>query len=241
MRLAWARYYDPKLENPRAYFAERIKVVAPEVVADLRESVWPIYASQEERGHLLSWEWLQEAKAYPRLAQQVRPLEDAIISWAERYHLGREFWTVDAEWVYDAALDTLDRWELEPEALETAYFGSRRIGWDAEALETPPSPPAYDPVFDEKTEYLERVKRYMDEVERQARLVKAVDKENLQHVDWVVRYQVQGWSHAAIRDEYPKDEIELYDTSNISKSLRDTARSLGLKLRPHAPGGRPTV
>ena len=59
------------------------------------------------------------------------------------------------------------------------------------------------------------------------------------HFEWLVRYQVQGWSHSQILQAYPKNESELYEPPGISYGINNAAKLIGLTVRPPDSGGRP--
>jgi hypothetical protein len=54
------------------------------------------------------------------------------------------------------------------------------------------------------------------------------------HYEWLVRYQIQGWSHAQIAKEYTST------SKAVSLGLRSASAELRIRLRQPAKGGRPS-
>jgi hypothetical protein len=60
--------------------------------------------------------------------------------------------------------------------------------------------------------------------------IEGQEKRNIEHFQWLVRYQIQGWSIKEIADKYSSlDKIVSEDV--VNKALHNTAKLVGLKLR----------
>jgi hypothetical protein len=60
--------------------------------------------------------------------------------------------------------------------------------------------------------------------------VERKEKRNLEYFQWLVRYQIQGWSAKEISDHYSKGE-KLISEDAVSKALHHAALLDGFKLR----------
>ncbi|WP_434578169.1 hypothetical protein [Thermoanaerobacterium thermosaccharolyticum] len=81
--------------------------------------------------------------------------------------------------------------------------------------------------------YKELYKKRTEEFLKQNNFVKGKEKQEDEHFEWFVRYQIQGWSKEKIAKEY-------YVTrQNVSNAIKEIANLVGLKPRPASKGGRP--
>ncbi len=95
-------------------------------------------------------------------------------------------------------------------------------------------PPRWRPDDETEEDYRKRVDSYIIQIgvsaEREG-WSKAPEKRNLEHLEWLARYQVAGWTEAKIAEHY-QDENGSPEVPAVSRALTDTARLIGLTLRP---------
>ncbi len=86
--------------------------------------------------------------------------------------------------------------------------------------------------------------RYLDRLECLAKergLKPTPEKRALTHFDWLALYQVKGWRPAKIADWYHEINEKGAEVSAIRMALQETARLIGLPLRPSRRGRPPTT
>lgn len=173
--------------------------------------------------------------------QQLEPLRTALRRWANEHHL-------NIDWILFAARDTLGQWQFQgpPERLSwhypfvIAYVGNQHKfsfqprGWAPEA-ETRAEATARL-----RTEFSQYLAKYLDGVERilsdspgwrRTPAKRGSASEN--HFEWLVRYQVCGWSKSTLA----RDHHASFDT--VDDALKRTAALIGIPLRP-GKRGRPS-
>ncbi|WP_171644243.1 hypothetical protein [Paenibacillus phytorum] len=69
--------------------------------------------------------------------------------------------------------------------------------------------------------------------------IKSKEKRNLEHFEWLVRFQVQCWSLKEIADYYSEESNEILSEDTISRGIKSTAELIYLILRPGNKPGRP--
>jgi hypothetical protein len=74
--------------------------------------------------------------------------------------------------------------------------------------------------------YRSRTEAYMERLG----YIEGKEKRNLEHFEWLVRYQIQEWEIRNIADHYSKKN-KVIGEDTIQKALKNTAVSVGLKLR----------
>jgi hypothetical protein len=252
-----AEFYNPDdpeslpVQHCRLAFLARIESVAPEVLQSLHDDVLPAYvawaAATPDRN--FRWSTIQgfasTLNSRPpevvthALAQlggaDPRPLVGAMQAWASRYNL------LD-EWMVDDALETVRRWAMYPPS---------RLQWGADGW------PVIEPDFPSLTltweagsmtwaafeRYAhEALRRYRTEVNAVAagyglprspemNAPRRTNDPGL-HFEWLVRYQVQGWTHEAIAKHYRRSWDPVKRTSpSVASALRKTAKLIGLTPR----------
>lgn len=105
-------------------------------------------------------------------------------------------------------------------------FGYNGYGWDPRMYTWNEFEKKLDAAFEKyKKLYRARTENFM----RENGYVEGKEKRNLEHFDWLVRYQIQGWGIGEIADYYSANgKIITEDT--ISKALRNTANLVGFQL-----------
>jgi hypothetical protein len=236
-----------------------VEELSPEVLASLRASVLPTYAEIWTTGansakcpDRSGWETSQAiimGGAFPHLA----PVTSALQKWATDFHL-------TDPWLIDLALFTLNTWTRYPEVLELepAAFQMPPSGHhDTKGIE-PPHLPMWRPTLESWADYEARTRAWF---EATLRTYKRETKEYAAsrgihptpqkrprgsddvslHFEWLVRYQVQGWSFAKIAAHYDKGfenvsktrgHVEHSGARQVSRAVRETADYLRLRLRP---------
>jgi len=178
-------------------------------------------------------------------------LAESLLGWAQRHRL-------TDRWLLDATLRNLGDWSTKEscgEALRWQYpccYGtvqdSGRVvvsGIGVEILAGPDlavQPPVYFPATETRATYLSRVRLYCEITENVVEgqgFKPSRKKRNSKHLDWLVRYQIQNWSHRKIADHHGAKQT-LTETA-IGKALHQTADLIGITLRsPHKGGRRPS-
>ena len=223
----------------RLGFLQAVEDVAPHVVAKLRGDVGPPYAHLAK--HLAetgSHPWHRSLRGITTAPDRRAKLEaagwdegvarvtlqetvlDALTAWAERYHLHRD------PWILDHALRHL--W-AEYRRGEPMPLGT--VGPSVTFRYAPgPAPPEYEPPYETRAAYLERVEAYVQAVQGAYRESGWEDTPHRPHgwthVRWTVRHQCLG---------LPYDECSRADPSNVRKAIQAVSELLPLTLRP-APG-----
>lgn len=100
-------------------------------------------------------------------------------------------------------------------------------GWDPRTTTWSDFEKSMDSAYKKyKKLYKERTKSYMAE----NGYVEGTQKRNKEHFEWLVRYQIQGWSIQEIADFYSTEKKTLAEDT-IRKGLSATAKVLDLKIR----------
>jgi hypothetical protein len=200
---------------------------------------------------LNDWPSLCEGAAH---LEYVAELRDSVQRWAEQHNL-------TDPWLLDTILTNLCMWARSSDrhqALDWMYPGGLMIskkskgakgvslimgspgGVYIESRAPDESPRPYDPAVETRSEYFESLKPYLD---RQEAIMgslygfhKTKAKRNRAHFEWLVRYQIQGWSHRKIADAY-SDKTLTEDA--IGKAIRKTSKLVGLTVRQPGKAGRP--
>ncbi|MNW49377.1 hypothetical protein D3C74_267920 [compost metagenome] len=69
--------------------------------------------------------------------------------------------------------------------------------------------------------------------------IKAKDKRNLEHFEWLVRYQVQNWSLKKIADYYSAQNDSVVNEDTVWRGVKNTSELVLLSLRESNKAGRP--
>ena len=191
----------------RLGYLQAVEDVAPHIAAKLREDVGPPYAHladhlAETRSHPLHRSLRGITTAPDRRAKleaagwdegvtRVNLQEavlDALTAWAEPYHLHRD------PWILDHALRHL--WaEYRNRKKEPVPLGT--VGPSVTfRYARGPAPPEYEPPYETRAAYLERVGEYVQAVEGAYRESGWEDTPNRphgrMHLRWLARFQVNG-------------------------------------------------
>lgn len=228
-------------------FLSEIEKRFPTVLEDLEEKVLPIFeriVGKEAK--------LEDAKALLESASG-EPLQKALREWSAQFNL-------DANWMRDVALETIHTWlsysqypkrsfafftipwsELSEEEMRFEFV---HPGWDPtmvtwqEALndEEDPYHLGIRPAFEKHLkEYRKRMETLV--VNRGYHRVRHVKKKS--HIPWLVYYQLTpsaSFSAVVKHFTHPKDPVR---RENVENAVKDTAKLIGLKLKPPSKGGRP--
>jgi len=215
----------------RIIFLEALNRLVPETLEILKKEVFPYYCPLPSKwsGHLRWWHLKQAGcviggkQRYPELVD----IKKALIYWSDHFHL-------NTEWILNDALNTLFYWTILPNAnLEWLPKGSTY--WDSR-LE-PFSVGAWKPIEESERQFRDRVKAELDKYIIAAKemddLISVPDKNQMDHFEWLVYYQVQNWSHSKIANTY-------YVTrKNVSQRLDEISKLCEIPLRPYGKPGRP--
>ncbi len=167
---------------------------------------------------------------------QAATTPDDLDRWARR-------WNLRAEWITHRAIATREYWREFP-TMAGSWTPAQSLVWRAPA----PSPfvvsPGYDPEEEDRTvarkRILESVEPYLDAQEARARAAGAVAipkrPQLLDHVRWLVRFQVCGWPYARIQAD-----ARAGSRRTVELGVRNAAAMVGLDLRPpkHGPARTP--
>ncbi|MCH5460943.1 hypothetical protein [Bacillus cereus] len=106
-------------------------------------------------------------------------------------------------------------------------FGYRGYGWDPRMYSWSEFEKKLDLAYKKYKElYRERTENFMKE----NGYVEGKEKRNMDHFDWLVRYQIQEWNTKEIADYYSTNK-KVISEDTISKALHNTASLVGFKLR----------
>jgi hypothetical protein len=250
MKVGFADYYEPKsndwivVESARETFIATINTVAPEVPRELLAT-------------------LQETQANSRI-----DLKSAVLAWGERFHL-QDSWCQDVAvrtlMGWSACLRSPDRQAnrgqpLPMEGLPQLDAGSiRQVYFEILNKRPRAVPPTlqldgWRPFLQSSEDYLDRA--IADLRDQLADYVKALDERFRlsgwqsvpdrrmfgEHCEWLVKYQVLGYSHGRIADEYSGKSGRILTDNAITKAIPRAASLLRLTLRspkPLVPGSSP--
>lgn len=175
-------------------------------------------------------------------------VEDRIESWGRTWHLSDR-------WLLAIARETLQaRREIESyrDRREWIFPGWSVIapdwpdlGWDPDAdtrtLEGAPGGAGWDPTIETLEAFHARVERYILRIQQltaDAGFERVPEKKTTKHFDWLVQFQVCGYTHADIAEACGPEGVEV---ARIGEAITPLARSIGLTLRPdgrHGPRQR---
>ncbi|MFB4321621.1 hypothetical protein RB298_04685 [Priestia sp. BR_2] len=86
-----------------------------------------------------------------------------------------------------------------------------------------------------KKMYKQRAERFLVE----KGYTKAKDKRNLEHFEWLVRYQIQNWTLKEIADYYSIQNDTVVNEDTVWKAVKNTSEIVLLTLREPNKAGRP--
>lgn len=189
-----------------------------------------MYRWKVRRGRLLWTELTDDA------APELVALRDAVLAWGDR-------WRLRDDWILDVAVSTLREMYHDPTGSDS--FAEP----DFMAKATPLAPFEFRPLILESetdSEYTSAVLVALKEYCARSKEIAVIegllpvplkkkpkDTSNTDlHVEWLVRHQVQGWSHKQIAIRYGRAYNEFKGTSRtVSNAVRKTADLIGLTLR----------
>ena len=244
------------LWDARRTFLEKIEDVAPEVLNSLRDDVFPHYRQPpelleesptpvDEKHRPLAPELrnLIAGTADPKVydsSLQNEQLRTALSAWARRFNLGEA-------WVLRAATGTLAMWSLGVSyntwiypapgyffglTEEERQFAFAHPGWQPDIL-------TRDQIAANTRAAFEiHLKRYLDRIEGLAAawgLERTSEKRSRwgqdasRHFEWLVRWQVQGWTQKRLRKEFETHQ------NTIASAIKVTAGAVGLTRRSRKP------
>jgi hypothetical protein len=192
---------------------------------------WIMYRWEAWRGRTL-WSELPESSV-----EELLTLRTAILTWGDR-------WGVRDDWILDVAFLTLREAYNNP--ADRVTFAEP----DFMAMAVPGEPFKFRPWISEWETWadyeslaLVALKGYRAQAEGDAAdqgLLPASQKNTPRraknadlHFEWLVRYQVQGWSHERIASRYNRGFDSAKRTaSTVARALHSTADLIQLTLRP---------
>ncbi len=223
---------------------QAIRRVAPEVLERLRDDVLPCFEEARAESSPLTLRKVKQAD--PISDEGLVPLKRAFDGWANSFYL-------TDQWAESIAWQTLDRWIASQEARDLLQISLPSVTWippvsDADR-EFTFSDPGWDPALETKKTFVtrigdrfeERLQVYLAAVTHQFECQgweRTPEKRREDHFEWLARYQVQGWTHRMIADEYSTD-AKILGEDTVSKALNRLANRMGLTLRPPDKGGHP--
>lgn len=156
--------------------------------------------------------------------------EHLIEEWARGHQL-------DVHWIREMARDHLDAWHRDPKLLGVNL-------WPVVAAWMPSTfhiaPPRYEPAIESRKDYLRRVMEYVRQIEREyheAGFRRAPRNRDVEQLEWLVAYQVNGMSVSTLAREKLGADTEV-NRNRIHKSLTRLAGELALPLRAAGRRGR---
>lgn len=113
----------------------------------------------------------------------------------------------------------------------------------------PPLPmlPPFEPQVETREDYKRKIEpiidayieRSLERAEQEGFKPPPKKRKLEEHCEWLVRYQIQGWTHSQIADEYYENTERALGEDTIGKAVRNTAHLVKITLREPDPGGRP--
>jgi hypothetical protein len=265
---------DSDPSTPRRIFLNTVRYRAPEVLSHLRDVVAPQYAlippevkEETSRGwrlkrvanpmgwlydgeqpqvvteplpELLSWRNLERLEEkYAGTAQT----QHLLVNWAQRFRL-------NGEWVFDAALQTLYRWERDSQSRERLqwFFVPRPSVTAPLNVGAPVSftDPGWVPhieawsdyqahLLNSLTDQLAAYRATVEDLLKQRGWRQRQEVRQNQHYTWLALYQIKCWSPAKIADHLHLDQGE----NTVLKGIEKAAAAIGLTLRAPLKGQGP--
>jgi hypothetical protein len=237
----------------RELFLATVSDLVPDVLGSLRAEVLPAYKSTvaetrpppvrqyrsvPPRVQIADWErwrwergeWKFDEAAVP---ESVSRLRERALKWAKG-------WNLSDAWILDAVFRTLAVLVTHP-----SFEGFRPPHFFDLAERAPPftfQHSGWQPHWKSRASFLGELRedfelaarKYMKAREEEATrrgfepapMKKAQLGANaLQHFEWLVRFQVEGWTHERIKDEYGRSR------SSVTTAIRETANLIGLTRR----------
>ncbi len=244
----------------RERFLDVVARLVPEVLQELRRDVLPQFQSLFRNGEFRTDKNQGETGYVIHAAGQSKLTTFAFIKWRGRDHAPRwesEFssvaadparaqikravegwgmkWNLTDEWIRDAALSTMLWWTQHPADTDFDWH-HRSIFQGGEDL--PPNLVINEPwLFEPWDDYVSRIQLKIDEYghiikDFYARTAYHPDPpgNNQRHIEWLVLYQVRGYSADDIARWY-RDQGISYTIAAIAKGYQAAARLLGLTRR----------
>ena len=234
----------------RRIFFDKIEDLAPRVLRALHEDVFPHYepplewavddelAAQERYEEvkcrlLLLIRGSSEQDVYSRMEEDPA-LKDRLVMWATKFHIYED-------WVLKSALGTLAFWSLgassltwiHPAPLQSSAltdderrFAFEHPGWYPELLTQEQAEANIRLVFDASLRlYFERIEALAKDrgLKRTPTKRSRSGQSALRHFEWLVRWQVQGWTQQRIANE-----ADLEDVKTVAAGIKAAADAIGL-------------
>lgn len=139
--------------------------------------------------------------------------------WAER----RGF---TDDWIRYSAMSHALLWREQPE-MTGRWLIVTAAGW----VPTPKAPPQWDPHVETEAHYRRRQQAYIEDVKRTTGFEPTPTKSDLRHWEWLALHHVDEWKYEQIHKRY-SDPDGSPDIPAISRAITDSARLIGLTLRP---------
>ncbi len=176
-------------------------------------------------------------QAVYRRAEQDPVLKDRLVTWATKFRICED-------WVLKSALGTLRFWSLgassliwiHPASLQSSAltdderrFAFEHPGWYPELLTQEQAEANIRLVFDASLRlYFERIEALAKDrgLKRTPAKRSRSGQSARRHFEWLVRWQVQGWTQRSIADE-----ADLEDTKTVAAGIKAAADAIGLTRR----------
>jgi hypothetical protein len=201
---------DEVLDYQRVCFLRTVAHQAPEVLADLRESVWPAYCRAAPEIEHSSYDRAWHPAHFPFLLWPLW-LRMAVRRWGRRHHLVDSRREVP-DWIRRQLEYTLSAWAAQPEILKRKPLGWWGLGGSHGIRRLEPQLPA-------------------TRAEAEAAQLIPWPIREKQHFDWAVRSQVLGEKASFLAAKNNAD------VSSIHQAVKALLQQIGLAQR--ARRGRP--
>ena len=222
-----------ELAVARNYFMQELEKLSS-ILEQLKKDVFPNYkkSSLNQRYKMLD----EFFKPFNLTADNFYPHEGLVGSANQHAELLRP------DFVIQTAIRTLDFWVELSEPQPTWEYLGGPIGHGSSPLEPPPK---YYPLTMSRKEYRENIELYIKQeeqyhIDRGAK--KPKKKWSLEHIEWLIRWNVQSWKRRQIEEYYGKynDEglKENLAPQTVDEFLLETAAMLCMELR-EGESGRP--
>lgn len=182
--------------------------------------------------------FFMSAEQRRRMQADLRTVEALLLEWGMSFHLADD-------WILDQALRTVNAWARGENVAWVNPLRDWAIRGDTlkQPLHIPVSrwDPRRESLKDAHARMLEEcrnfLRQYLEEAWRYegsgSQLPASDDglmKTNLEHFEWLVRWQVNGWTYSEIAKHY------FVEVGTVKTELKRTAEVVGIRRRRGAPG-----
>lgn len=234
----------------QAEFFNRVDVIAPMVFTELRTDVYPAFKAHPDHTDL-DWRYFSafDGADHDHLAE--------LVTWLRRWH-------VEVPWFARFACDALDTWTMMEPVDPCAFWRHRTCGGSAFYSPLPSVPhtlqlPRWDGLWQDWAEieaamrnafdaYIPHYRALVEGLIQQSGMQPAEHRRNIDHLNWLIRYQVLGLSRREIAERLSDTAQNVNDLADdeitedaVRKAIKDWANLLELPLRKHRARRPPTV